>query len=191
MVEVREIDAHADSCSSDTDSHRFQEVHHLVLSDGLHQPGQGDEQDDEQIVIGHLHMVGIDLKRREYRHQQESPQIFSPVGEHHTRYHRRQVGQRPHLPDMSGGNDDQEIGGEGPEDTSQCCQMLTEVKRSQQDIEPQQIGEHVPHVLRQPEMIGVSHLHQQVGRSVRRCHLVRRHATEQGICPTRTLPRLR
>ena len=73
-------------------------------------------------------MVGQHLKGcKEGRHQ-HSPQVFAPVGQHHASYHRRQIGQRHHLPDVACGNDDKEIAGESPHDGSQCRQILTEVK---------------------------------------------------------------
>ena len=68
--------------------------------------------------------------------------------------------------------------------------MLTEVEGTQQDIEAQQIGKYKPYVLRQPEMIGIHSLRQQIGRAIRWCHLVSRHTAKEGICPTAALTRL-
>ena len=65
--------------------------------------------------------------------------------------------------------------------------MLTEIKRTEQDIEAQQIGEDKPHILRQPQVIGVDGLRQVIGRVIRRCHLVGGHTTKQGIGPTTAL----
>ena len=81
----------------------------LILAHSLHEPCNHHEQDDEQVIVSHLHMVGIDLKRREHSCNNQSPQVFPLIGQNDTRYHRRQVGQSPHLPDMSCGDDDEEI----------------------------------------------------------------------------------
>ena len=73
-------------------------------------------------------MVGVDLKSRKHRCQQQSPQVLALISQHDTRNHWRQIGQGPHLPDVAGGNDNQEIGGKRPKYTAQRRQMLTEVK---------------------------------------------------------------
>ena len=91
-------------------------------------------------------MVGVDLEGREHRREQQSPQVFPLIGEYDTRDHRRQIGQCPHLPDMSCSNDNKEIGGEGPDDGTQRRHILSEVEGPQQDIEAQQIGEDEPYV---------------------------------------------
>ena len=65
--------------------------------------------------------------------------------------------------------------------------MLTEVEGTQQDIETQQVGKDKPHILGQPQMIGIHRLRQQISRSVRRSHLIGRHTTEEGIRPSATL----
>ena len=62
--------------------------------------------------------------------------------------------------------------------------MLTEVECPEQDIEAQEVGEYIPHVLRQPQMIGVHYLRQQIRRSVGRGHLIGGHTTKQSIGPT-------
>ena len=168
MVETGEIhaDAHGGGCHAH--GRCFQEAHQLFLLHSLHEEGDDHEEDDHEVVIGHLHMVGQHLKSREEGRDEESGQIFSPVGQHDTSYERWQISQRPHFPDMSGRYDDEEIAGEGPHDGSQRCERLTEVEGSQQDIEPEQIDKDVPHIVGQPQMIGLRHLGQSVGAAVRR-----------------------
>ena len=190
MVEVRQVDTHTDGRSRQTDSRRLHEAHHLLLPDGIHQPGDHHEEDDKQIVIGHLHVVGVDLKGRKHRREQQSPQIFAPISQHDTRNHWGQISQCPHLPDVACSNDNQEIGRESPDDTTQGRQMLSEVEGTQQDVEAQQVGKHIPHVLWQPQMIGIHSFRQHIRRAVRGCHLISGHTTKQGIRPTAALTRL-
>ena len=184
VIEVREIDAHTDQGTSDTHTSGLRKAHQLFRADGLHKPREDHEENYEEEVIRHLHVVGVDLESRKHRREQQSPQIFPLIGQYDTRYHRRQIGQSPHLPDMPCGDNNKEIGREGPEDTTQCCEMLTEVEGSQQDVESQQIGKDKPHILWQPEMIGVHYLRQQVGRAIRRCHLIGGHTRKERVCPT-------
>ena len=116
VIEIRQIDTHTDGCTSDTDGSGLGKAKQLFLLNRLYQPRNHKEEDDEQIIIGHLHMVGIDFKGCENRRQQQSPQIAPLIGQHQTCNHRRQIGQCPYLPDMAGCDDNQEIGGEGPDD---------------------------------------------------------------------------
>ena len=92
---------------------------------------------------------------------------------------------------MASGDDDEEIAGERPYHGAQHGQVPTEVESSEQDVEAQQIGEDIPYVLGQPEVIGIGYLAQQGGTIVGRGHLIGGHASEQGVGPagflTRTL----
>ena len=116
VIEVRQVDTYTDGCTSDADGCGLGKAHQLFLLDRLHKPGDHKEEDDEQIIIGHLHMVGVDLKGREDCREQQPPEIAPLIGQCDTCNHRWQIGQRPYLPDMSGCDDNQEIGGEGPDD---------------------------------------------------------------------------
>ena len=162
MIKVREINAHTDGSTDKTNGSSLQEPCHLFLLDGLYEPGYHHRDDDKQIIIGHLYVVRIDLKGCKDGCQQQSPEIFPPISQYQTSYHRWQIGQCPHLPDMASSNDDEEIGGESPDNGAQGCQMLAEVECPKQDIEAQEVGEYIPHVLRQPQMIGIHHLRQQI-----------------------------
>ena len=118
VIEVREIDANTDGSTHERDGRSLQEPCQLLLLDGLYQPGNHHRQDDKQIIVGHLHVVRIDLEGRKDSCQQQSPEVFSPIGQYDTRNHRWQISQCPYLPDMACSNDNEEIGGEGPYDTS-------------------------------------------------------------------------
>ena len=87
-----------------------------MLADGIYQPGNHHGQDDKQIVIRHLHVVGINLESSENGCEHKAPQIFAPIGQHKSCNQWWQIGQSPHLPDVTCSNDDEEIGAEGPHD---------------------------------------------------------------------------
>ena len=129
-------------------------------------------------------MVGIDLKGSKDSCHNETCQIFPTISQYNTRNHRWQISQCPYLPYMAGSDDNQEIGTESPDDGAQRSQILTEVEGAEQNIEAQHIGKDVPHILRQPQVIGFDSLRHVVGRMIRRCHLVGGHSTKQGIGPT-------
>ena len=80
-------------------------------------------------------MVGMHLERGKDARHHQAPQVFPPVGQHDTRYHRRQIGQGHHFPDMSCSNDNEEITAERPYHRTQHGQIPTEVEGTQQDIE--------------------------------------------------------
>ena len=115
MVEVGEVDHHAQYSRHGAHRRSLGEACHLLLAQSLHEVGYDHEQHDEQIVVGHLHVVGLNLERREQSREHEAPNILAAVGEHDARNHRRQISQRNHLPDVSGGDDDEEVATESPQ----------------------------------------------------------------------------
>ena len=114
MVEVGEVDHHAQHRRHRAHRRSLGETRHLLLAQSLYEIGYDHEQHDEQIVVSHLHVVGLNLERREQTREHEAPNILAAVGEHDARNHRRQISQRNHLPDVSGGDDDEEVAAESP-----------------------------------------------------------------------------
>ena len=155
MIEVRQVHHHAQQSTHDAHARGFEEAHILLLDDGINQEGNDHQQDDKQIVVGHLHVVGIHFHRCKQGRHDEAPHIFPSIGQHNTANHRRQIGQGHHLPQVAGSDDNEEIGAEGPQHRTQCSQVLTEVEGSQQDIEAQQIDKQIPHIVGQPQVIGL------------------------------------
>ena len=78
--------------------------------------------DDEEEVIGHLHVVRGDLQGHEQGGEDASPQQFPTIGEHNACYGGRHVGKGDELPDVSCRNQNEEVGREGPHDAAQACQ---------------------------------------------------------------------
>lgn len=109
MIQVAKVDADTDNCAGGTHGCSLAEVSQLVVAYGVNEISNDHKQDDKQEIICHLHVVGINLERRKYSCNNESPQIFAPVGQHHSGYHRRKICQRHYFPYMSGGNDYEEI----------------------------------------------------------------------------------
>ena len=162
MIEVRHVDTDTYHGTSQTDTCRLQQMLPLFLPCPFYHKSNHHRQDDEQVVVGHLHMVGKYLQRTEQGGDYQAPGIFPPIGKYHTCYHRWQIGKGDHLPDMPCGNDDEEIAAERPYHSTQRGKIPTEVEGTQQDIEAQQVGKNIPYVLRQPQVICLLHLCQRI-----------------------------
>ena len=114
MIEVRQVDQYAEQTAQGTGSRSLEEMDIALCLNGLNKIGNDHGGDDKQIVVGHLHVVGMHLEGRKEGREQQAPQVFATIGQHNARNHRRQVGPGPHLPDVSSCNNDEEIGAERP-----------------------------------------------------------------------------
>ena len=114
------------------------------------QPCDDHEQDDEQIVVSHLYVIGIHFESREDSRNQKTPQIFAPIGQNKAANHRRQIRKGHHSPKVSGGNDDEEVTGERPDDGAQSGHIVAEIESTKQNIEPKEVDKHIPNVLGKP-----------------------------------------
>ena len=190
MIEIAQIEHHTYQSTHGTDGGGLEEAGHPALLDGDDQEGDDHGQDDEQVIIGHLHMVGIYLKGREHRRKDQAPKVLAPIGEHDAGYHGRQIGKGHHLPDVARGDDDEEIAAERPDDASQHSKVLAEVESAQQDVESQQIDKHVDDAHGQPELIHLLGALEHVLTLIRRRQLIGGHTAEEGVGPAGLLTRL-
>ena len=122
-------------------------MHEALLTYGINEVSYYDEQYNKEVVIGHLHMVGIDLKCREDTRYGKSCKVFPPVGKQYTCYHRWQIGEGHHFPYMTCCYDDEEIAAESPYYGAQRGQIPTEVKGTKHNIEAQEVCKDIPHIL--------------------------------------------
>ena len=109
VIKVGNVQQNAYQCPRSTHARGFHKVCHALRSDRFNKVSYHHEEDNEQIIISHLHVVGVDFKGSEDRSNNETPQIFAPISEHNARNHRWKIGQSHDFPDVSGGNDDEEI----------------------------------------------------------------------------------
>ena len=187
MVEVAKVDNNTQHGSHKTHAGGFGKLGQLLLPNRQPQIGKHHKEDDEHIIVGHLYVVGLYLKGCKEGGYHKSPYILAPVSQHNTAYHRRQISQCHHLPYMAGGYNDKEVAAESPYYRAKHSQLAAEVEGTQQDIEAQQVGKDVPHILGQPQMIELAHLVEHLLAVVRRRHLVGRHTAEERVGPTRYL----
>ena len=150
MVEVRDVHQYAQQSANEADARSLHPLRHSFLTDGFHQVSHYHKENDEQEIVGHLHVVGMHLQCGEDCGDEQSPQVFAPVGQHDAGNHRRQIGQGHHLPHVACSDDDEEIGAEGPKDRAKSGQICLKVERAQEDEEAQHIGEEMPHIVGQP-----------------------------------------
>ena len=189
MIERRRIHADAYHSCSETYACCLQPMEQLPLADGIDEPSQRHQHDDEQVVVGHLHMVGIHLESSKDGCHDETPQIFATIGQDDTGYHRRQISQCPYLPDMSRSDDDEEVAAESPHNGTQSCHPATEVESTQQDVEAQEVDKDVPHIFGQPQMVGLCGGCDALCAAIRRSRLVGGHTSEGRVGPTGGLAR--
>ena len=77
--------------------------------DALADPEGGHGQEE---IVGDLRVVGADFERRRERRERPARPHVSPQGHPRTAHHQRGIDQRPHLGDVPGAYDQQEIGRE-------------------------------------------------------------------------------
>ena len=110
VIKVREVERDTDEGTHHAHRRSLSETGEFSLPDGIHQVGNHHEEDDEEIVVSHLHVVGIHLESREDGGEEQTFQILTPISQYHARNHRRQISQCPYLPDMTCSNDNKEVG---------------------------------------------------------------------------------
>ena len=189
MVEVRQVQTDADGSTCGTYRRGLRQVAVRLPPYTVNDERYHHGRHDEQVVVRHLHMVRHHLQGGKQCRHHQAPQVLAPIGQHHAGNHRRQVGQGHHLPEVAGGNDDEEVARERPYHAAQQGQVPAEVKGAQQDIEAQQVGKDVPYIVGQPQVVGLLGLLQHRRAVIRWRHLVGGHAAEQCIGPTGTLAR--
>ena len=114
MVEIAQVHTYSYKCGGSTCCRCLRKTLHLLVADSLNEVRYNHEEYDEQIVIGHLDVVGVDLEGCEYRCHYEAPQITTFISQNDTGNHRRKIRQSHHLPQVTGSNDDKEIARECP-----------------------------------------------------------------------------
>ena len=110
VVEVRQVGRHADEGCHYQYGAGPEELRQRLLAPGLFEIGAYDEEDDEQEVVGHLHVVRRDLQGHEHCCHQSARQQASAVGQHDARQRGWDVGQGDELPDVPRRDEDEEVG---------------------------------------------------------------------------------
>ena len=183
VIEVGKVGGHTDKGGNQQYGACLEESGKRLVAPRVFKVCSCDEQDDEQEVVGHLHMVGHDLQGDEEGCEYAACQQLAPVGEHDARYCGRDVGKGDELPDVSRRNQNEEVGREGPHDAAQACQPCRYAECPQQDVEAQHQDERQVDVGGQEELVYFLCPLQRYGRVVGRGYLVGRHSAEKGIGP--------
>ena len=183
VIEVREVDGHAHQSGKDEHARGPHELRHRPCAPRLHAVGHGKEEHDEQEVVGHLHVVGDDLQGHEQGRHHAARQQPSAVGQHHAAYRGRDVGQGDELPDVSGGDEDEEVGREGPQHAADARIPCRDAEGPQQDVEAQHHDERQVDVVGQEQLVDALRPRQRSGGVIRGRNLVRGHAAKHGVGP--------
>jgi hypothetical protein len=74
--------------------------------------------------------------------------------------------------------DDKEIAAECPHHSSEGSKIPTEIKGTEHDVEAQEVGKDIPHILRQPKVISLNNTVKTLRTLIGRSTLIGRHTTE-------------
>ena len=154
MIEVGYVGGYADEGCYNQYGTCLEELGQCLGTPCFLEVGSHKEKDDEEEVIGHLHVVRGDLQGHEQGGEDASPQQFPTIGEHNACYGGWHVGKGDELPDVSGGYQDEEIGRECPHDTAQSGQPDRYAEDAQQDVEAEHQHECEAHIVGQEELVG-------------------------------------
>ena len=190
VVEVGQVGQHAQQAGGHDGARGFEPGAPRAAAHGIDAVGHDDEEHDEEEVVGHLHVVGEHLESREKRRDGAAPEQTAAIAEHEAGDGGRYESQREHFPDVAGRDDDEEIGRKGPGHGAQHGEERAEAEGAHEDVEPQQVEEHVAHDARRAEGIDVGEEAQHVRGLVGRGRLVGGHAAEHGVGPPRLLATL-
>ena len=117
VVETRAIEPQPDKSTQHHRQQSLAEVLPLPLTTGFHRPGNDHPRHEEGEVVAHLVVVAENLQPGEDRHDDEAQSVVSSVkGVDQSRDRRRDKGEGGELPDVTRLYQDEEVGGEGPED---------------------------------------------------------------------------
>ena len=114
---------------------RFSESSQLLPLDGLYEECHHHQDFDGEEVVGHLHVVCLNLQRGEDGCHNCAQQVFLPIAQNNARNGGRYVCQCHHLPNVTCSDDDEKVAAECPHHGSQCCHPMTEIEGTEQDVE--------------------------------------------------------
>ena len=183
VVEVGKIGCHTDKGCDKHYGTCFEEFGECLVSPCIFKVCSYDEQDDKQEVVGHLHMVRHDLQGDEEGCQDAAGQQLAPVGKYNARYCGWDVGKGDELPDVSCGNQDEEVGRKSPHDAAQSRQPHRYAEYPQEDVETQHEDKRQVDVAGKKELVYFLRPLQRCGRVVGWRDLISRHSAEEGIGP--------
>ena len=155
----------------------------LRRHEGSNAVGQHDAEHHEAKVVAHLDVVAQNLERGEEGCHRTAPEPAAAIAENQSSNGGRHESKGHHLPDMAGGNDDEEVGREGPSHCANGRQPGAQAQRTHEDVEAQEINEHVAEDAVHPQRIDVGEERQLVGALVGRRNLVRGHTAEDTVGP--------
>ena len=184
VVEVGQVDRCRQESSHQECAGGFRPAPEGFGAQGFDAVGHRHEEHDKQEIVSHLQVVGGNLQGGKERRDGSSPQVFAAIGQHQSRDGRRNESESIHLPEVSGGDDDEEIAREGPCRRAECREQRFETERAHQEVEPEEIEE------KEPERAGGAKPHHRLDhahhlrRTIGRRNLISGHSRENTVGPT-------
>ena len=97
------------------------------------------EEHHKEEIVGHLWVVAIKLQTSEQSCNQSSPQVFAAIGEHQTGDGGGNEAECGNFPQVTSGNDDEEIARERPSHGTEGGDQRTLFQRAHQDVESKEV----------------------------------------------------
>ena len=187
MVEVGEVTTQAEQTGNDDRRGGLQPLFQTALPQGTDEEADDEECHDEEEIVGHLQVVADELEGGEEGCNRHAFEEFPAIAENQTGDGGRDESERQHFPEVTGGNDDEEIGGERPHHRTGDGKPGTDAEGAEQDIEAKQIEKEETdggEPLQRSEGINLGEGGDGVGGGIGGCHLEGGHAAEDGVAPT-------
>ena len=153
VIQIRGIGPHRQHGGNYQHPGGLEKAGHRVRTVMLYAIGNNHCTNHEQEIVGHLHMVRHNLQGSEEGCQRTSQQVLAPVGQYHTGYRGRYIGQGDKFPDVTGRNDYKEIGRKGIGYRTEGSQIPTHIQGEQEDIETQHHDKDQRYRRNQPQVV--------------------------------------
>ena len=116
VVEIRQVDRCRQEATHHEGTGGFRPAAEGFAAQGLDAVGHRHKEHDKEEIVSHLQVVGRNLQGGKERRDGSSPQVFAAVGQHQSCDGGRNESKGIHLPEVSGGDDDEKITRKRP-----CC----------------------------------------------------------------------
>ena len=113
-----------------------------MFARGFYTVGDDQEEHHKEEIVGHLWVVAIELQTGEEGSDECTPQVFAAIGEHQTGDGGGNETECGNFPQVTSGNDDEEIARERPSHGTEGGNQRTLFQRAHQDVESKEIEKH-------------------------------------------------
>ena len=184
VVEIRQVDRRRQEATHHEGAGGFRPAAEGFAAQGLNAVGHCHEEHDKQEVVSHLQVVGCNLQGGKKRRDGRAPQVFAAIGQHQAGDGGRNEAEGVHLPEVSGGDDDEKITRKRPCRRAESREQRFETQGAHQQVEAEEIEEEEAERAGGAKAHdGLDHAH-HFRRTVGRRNLISGHTREDTVRPT-------